>query len=132
MHAQIGRLDASGRPHRSGDEHLPTVAGGLDVCGSVDHRPEVVATALLGFTEVQTHADLQGWATSRPYSSLLRQAALTSEDLALFNALSTVNFEEILDRLETAETVCRQLGHNDAEVAVGPKACPLPKGQRRR
>ena len=66
------------------------------------------------------------------YSSLLRQAALTSEDLALFNALSTVNFEEILDRLETAETVCRQLGHNDAEVAVGPKACPLPKGQRRR
>ena len=62
MHAQIGRLDASGRPHRSGDEHLPTVAGGLDVCGSVDHRPEVVAAALLGFTEVQTHADLQGWA----------------------------------------------------------------------
>lgn len=50
------------------------------------------------------------------YKRLLNVANLSADDLAVFRALKTANFESVLDYLRVAALVCEQLGHdrNDA------------------
>lgn len=50
------------------------------------------------------------------YDSLYRVAVLTRGDRDLFDALSTTNFEEVLNHLRTASLVCHQLGHESRDV----------------
>jgi hypothetical protein len=60
MRAEIDRVaDRSRESYGLRGEHLTAVAGGLDACRRVDDRPEVIAGALLGLTEMQTHANQQ-------------------------------------------------------------------------
>lgn len=50
------------------------------------------------------------------YDSLYAAAPLTSNDKDLFDALGTCNFEEVLDRLRTAELICTQVGHDANDI----------------
>ena len=59
MHAEIGCLDASGRPYRSGDQYLSTVPRCLHSGGGVHDRAEVVTSSLLSFAEMESHPDPQ-------------------------------------------------------------------------
>lgn len=52
------------------------------------------------------------------YTSLYEVAPLDGDDQALFNAVGTTNFEEVLNHLRTAALVCEQLGHGEAEAAT--------------
>lgn len=50
------------------------------------------------------------------YTSLRRVANLSTDDVAVFNALRTSNFEAVLDYLRVAALVCEQLGHDEHDV----------------
>lgn len=50
------------------------------------------------------------------YTSLRRVANLSSDDVAVFKALKTSNFEAVLDYLRVAALVCKQLGHDEGDV----------------
>ena len=50
------------------------------------------------------------------YDSLYEVGPLTSDDRELFDALSTRNFEEVLNRLRTAQLICEQVGHDARDV----------------
>jgi hypothetical protein len=48
------------------------------------------------------------------YESLYEIAQLAENDRALFAAVGTTNFEEVLNHLRTAAFVCQQVGHGEA------------------
>lgn len=54
--------------------------------------------------------------TKFAYDSLYAIAPLAQDDLDLFGALGTTNFEEVLNHLRTASLVCDQLGHASTDV----------------
>ena len=50
------------------------------------------------------------------YDSLYNVAPLTQDDMDLFDALGTRNFEEVLNHLRTAKLICEQVGHDPEDV----------------
>jgi hypothetical protein len=50
------------------------------------------------------------------YTKLLSVSGLGADDLRLFKALGTVNFEAVLDYLRVAALVCEQVGHDEDDV----------------
>ncbi len=56
--AKVPEINPHGGCHRGGDEDLPSVAGRHEPSRPVDHRSEVVAVSLLGFTLVDADPDL--------------------------------------------------------------------------